>query len=373
MGKPYFQSEALLRRHGVAVFSSNYALYGDMSARVMSTLARFAPKMEIYSIDEAFLDMTGVPRPEEYAREIRETVGRWTGIPVSIGLGPTKTLAKVANRLAKKRPEFGGVLDLSAREDVDALLESVAAGDVWGVGRRRAAMLAGIGVATARALRDMPRDMAQKRMTVAGLHTVLELRGLPCIDLETGPQPKKAIISSRSFGRPVTLFGEMREAMAEHAHRAAEKLRAQKGLAGNLLVFVQTSAFIEGEPLYAVSEAAALPVPTADASELIQAGERVLERIFRPGLRYKKTGVMLSGIEPAASVQLSLLAPPEEAQKRKEALMRAMDGVNAKWGRKTLRPAACGVEQPWRMRQEKRSPRFTTVWTELPVAKAVLP
>jgi len=373
MAKPYFQSEPLIKKHGVAVFSSNYALYGDMSARVMSTLGQFSPDMEMYSIDEAFLDLTGFPEVEAYARTIRATVRQWTGIPVSIGLGPTKTLAKIANRLAKSRPELDGALDISRRPDLDALLESIQVGDVWGIGRRYAAMLTGRGIHTARAFRDLPRDFVRKTMTVGGLHTLLELRGVPCLDLEHGPPPKKAIVSSRSFGRPVTLLHEMREALAEHVNRAAGKLRAQDGLAGNILAFVQTNRFIKGEPQYAVSETAALPVPTADAAELIRAGHGILDRIFKSGFRYKKTGVMLFGIERRSCAQGSLLAPPPEISERKEALMQAMDGINAKWGRTTLRPAACGLKQTWSMRQEKRSPRFTTVWTELPVAKATTP
>ncbi len=373
MGGPYFQSKKLLERFNAAVFSSNYALYGDMSARVMAVMARFAPNMEIYSIDEAFLEFDGKgPDPAAHCRDMRRVVRQWTGIPVSVGLGPTKTLAKLANRLAKSRPEHGGVLDLTGRGDLDALLETVRVGDVWGVGRRRAAMLAKHGVHTARQFRDLPRDFVRKRMTVNGLHTLLELRGTPCIELEQAPPPKKAVLASRSFGRPVTDPAEMREALAAHVSRAAKKLRDQGSLAGNLLVFVQTSRFIKGEPQYAASEAAALPSPTAHAPALIDAAEALLERIFRPGLRYKKAGVLLSGLEPEAGRRLGLFEASEApGRDRARRLMRAMDEINAQWGRGVLRPAACGLEQPWKMRREKRSPAFTTDWKDLPTVKAV--
>jgi DNA polymerase V len=371
MGKPLFQCRELIKRHDIAVFSSNYALYGDLSARVMATLATFTPAMEIYSIDEAFLDLTGFRKDlTTYARTIRETVRQWTGIPVSIGIGPTKTLAKAANRLSKNNPSFGGVLDLNRRDDTDALLARLKIGDVWGIGRKYAAMLEGFGVRTALDFSKLPREFVKKRMTVGGLHTLLELQGVSCIDLEKAPAPKKSIISSRSFGTPVTTLPDMREALAWHVSRAAEKLRSQRGVTASILVFVQTNTFIEGEPQYCASDTAALPIPTAHTPDLLKAGLALLERLFRPGYRYKKAGVMLIGIEPAGSVQGSLLAPPVEESGRDKALMGVIDKVNIKWGRETVRLAATGIKRAWTMRQEKRSPRYTTVWKELPVAKA---
>lgn len=371
MGKPAFQCRGLFARHGVAVFSSNYALYGDLSARVMATLARFTPSLEVYSIDEAFLDLTGLPgEPAALCRRIRETVGRWTGIPVSVGLGPTKTLAKLANRLAKRDPAAEGVFDFSACPDGDAVLDGVAARDVWGIGRRYAAMLERFGVTTARQFRDLPRAFVQKRMTVGGVQTQLELRGVSCLDPERVGAVRKSVVASQSFGRPVVAVGEMREALATHLSRAGERLRAARLVAGGVSVWVQTNSFIAGEPQYAKTAFAALPVATAHTAELLRVALGVLEGLFRPGFRYKKVGVMLAPLEPRDNRQGSLLAPAPTALARGEGLMAALDAVNARWGRDALRLAACGTDRTWRMRQAARSPRYTTAWTELPVAMA---
>ncbi|QLA18423.1 Y-family DNA polymerase [Desulfolutivibrio sulfoxidireducens] len=369
MGQPAFQCADVLRAHDVAVFSSNYALYGDMSARVMDTLAGFAPAMEMYSIDEAFLDLTGLADAAGLARRMRDTVRRWTGIPVSVGLGPTKTLSKIANRLAKKDPAHGGVLDLAGR-DVEGLLEGVDVEDVWGIGRRRAAMLRGAGVRSALDFARLPREFVRRRMTVTGLHTLLELQGVSCLDMEQAPAPPRSVMSSRSFGRPVTEIGEMREAVAFHAARAAERLRARGCVAAGIQVFVQTSRFASGQAGHAASECAAFFAPTAGSPEIIRLGLRVVERIFRPGFRYTKAGVLLGGVEPAASQQASLLESPRDTA-RSRALMRVVDGVNARHGRDVLTFAATGVARPWRMRQDRRSPRYTTAWDEIPVVRAV--
>jgi DNA polymerase V len=369
MGQPVFQCESLLRRHDVAVFSSNYALYGDMSARVMDTLAAFSPAMEVYSIDEAFLDLAGTPDAVALARRMRETVRRFTGIPVSVGIGPTKTLAKLANRLAKKDASLGGVMNLCGRADMDDVLAGAAVEDVWGIGRRHAAWLRGCGAATALDFSRLPREMVRRKMTVTGLATLLELQGVSCLDLEMAPAPPKSVVASRSFGHPVTQVGEMREAVAFHAVRAAGRLRGRGCVAGNILVFVQTNRFIAGEPQYAVSDTAAFAAPTADTREIIRLGLAVLERIFKPQFRYKKAGVMLFGVEPAASRRGSLLEAPADAA-RSRALMQVVDAVNARHGRDAVTFAASGVARPWRMRQAHRSPRYTTVWDEIPVVRA---
>ncbi len=370
MGQPLFQCQKIIRTHQVAVFSSNYALYGDMSARVMDTLAGFAPDMEVYSIDEAFLDLSGVRDPENHARRLRDTVRRWTGIPVSVGIGPTKTLAKVANRLAKTIPDHHGVLDLTDRADLDRILAGVDVEDVWGIGRRHAAMLRGLGVRTALDFSRLPRGFVRRKMTVTGLLTLLELGGLSCLDLDRTPAPPRSVVASRSFGRPVTAIEDMREAVAFHAGRAAERLRARGCVAGNVLVFVQTNRFHQGAPQYAASECAALPVPTASTPDILRLGQRVLERLFRPGFAYKKTGIMLFGIEPAGARRLSLLESPGRSL-RSERLMRIMDGINARWGRDTLAFAASGTARTWNMKQKRRSPRYTTSWDDIPLVKAV--
>lgn len=372
MGKPAYQCRELFRRHDVAVFSSNYALYGDLSARVMKTLAGFTPALDVYSIDEAFLDLTGLPQAvHRYGRHIRETVARWIGIPVSIGIGPTKTLAKVANRAAKKDPALDGVLDFSACPDPDAVLERFPVEDVWGIGRRYAAMLARHGVVNARQFRDLPRDWVRKKMTVGGLHTLLELRGTPCLSLEEIAPVRKSVVASRSFGQAVTTIEDMREALASHASRAAQRLRAERLVAGGVTVWLQTNTFIAGEPQYANSAFAALPVATAHTGAVVQTAFKVLDGIFRPGFRYKKVGVMLSGLERTGNRQLSLLAPPREQDARAERLMAALDAINARFGRDVLRLAACGIEQPWQMKRAAKSPSYTTSWAELPVVKAL--
>ena len=371
MGKPAFECRELFRRHDVAVFSSNYTLYGDLSARVMKTLATFTPSLEVYSIDEAFLDLTGMPYDVvAYSQHIRETVRRWTGIPVAIGLGPTKTLAKVANKLSKKNSDLDGVLDFGASPNPDGLLEQVPVGDVWGIGRRYAAMLERYGVVNARQFRDLPRDFVKRKMTVGGLHTLLELQGIPCIDLESIAPAKKSVTASRSFGQPVTRIEEMREALAVYTSRAAERLRKARMVANGVTVWVQTNNFIEGEPQYANSAFSALPGASAHTSEILQVAMQVLERIFRKGYRYKKAGVMLSGLEPIGCRQLSLLDPVPPSDPKAERLMAVLDRANARWGRDTLRLAACGIKQDWKMKQAARSPKYTTCWADLPEVKA---
>lgn len=371
MGRPAFQCRELFERHDVAVFSSNYALYGDLSARVMATLARFAPALEVYSIDEAFLDLAGLPGDvAAYAHRIRETVGAWTGIPVSIGIGPTKTLAKVANRIAKKDPAHDGVFDFAACPDSDAVLARFPIEDVWGIGRRHAAMLARHGVFTAGRFCELPRDFVRKRMTVGGVHTQLELQGRSCLELETAAPARKSVVSSRSFGQPVVEASEMREALAMHVTRAAQRLRACGLVANGVTAWVQTNTFVKGAPQYSGSAFAALPAATAHTGDILRVALTVLKTLFRPGYRYKKVGVMLSGLEKIGSRQLSLLAPAPERDAKGERLMAAMDAINARFGRDAVRLAACGIEQPWQMRQAARSPRYTTVWDELPTARA---
>jgi DNA polymerase V len=364
MADPEFKARARLKRHNVAVFSSNYALYGDMSARVMSTLSAFAPRMEMYSIDEAFLDIAGIQADARaYCAHIRQTVRKRTGIPVSIGIGPTKTLAKAANKLAKKISAFEGVLDLTTKPERNQLLGKLAVEDVWGIGHRHSKRLNAMGVMTVLDFMKLSREWVLKKMTVVGLHTWLELHGISCIPIELAAAPKKSIISSRSFGRPITNFEEMEQAMTRHASRAAERLRGEKGQAACLSVFIQTNTFIEGEPQYCQTSSMALSPPTSNTHFIVRRGREILERIFRTGFRYKKVGVMLSGIEAVGSSQLSLLPTPGP---RGEQLMDVLDRVNAKWGRETLFVAAVGTERAWSMRQNFRSPRYTTVWEELP-------
>ncbi|BDQ34033.1 Y-family DNA polymerase [Pseudodesulfovibrio portus] len=366
MGKPYFKCRNMLERNGVAVFSSNYALYGDLSARVMRVLTRFCPEVEIYSIDEAFCDLTGVPGgAEAFGRRLRATVFRWTGIPVSVGIAPTKTLAKLANRFAKKQPRCRGVFDLSASPDPDRVLKWTEVGDVWGIGPRHARRLRKLGVNNALEFRGLKRDWVKKRMTIAGLHTLLELRGWPCFDFADGPVDKKTIVSSRSFGHPVTRLDHLLEAAAQYTTRAAEKLRRQNAVTSNILVFLQTNTFKLGEPQHSGTRSVPLPVATSHTPTLIRAACAAMESIFKDGYSYKKCGVMLSGLEPEHSRWLSLLALPPAHRPDHKPLMQAVDSCNSRWGRDTVSFAASGTRRSWKMKREMMSPRYTTVWDEI--------
>lgn len=374
MAEPAFKREGFFRQHGVRVFSSNYALYGDMSRRVMDILGSFSPDMEVYSIDEAFLRLRPVTGRSltDLACEMRRTVHQWTGIPVSVGLAPTKTLAKLANHWAKKHTA-SGVFDCAACADVDALLERIDVGEVWGIGRRYADKLHRLGVHTARQLKDRPDHWVQRRLTIKGLMTVKELRGQPCIPIEDAPQPHKSIMSSRSFGRPVTTWDEMLEAVSAYTARTAEKLRRQGSVASSVMVFIKTNHHKPEDPQYSATRTMQLPVASAHTPTLIKAAQTLLRAIFRTGYRYCKAGVMVAGLEREDSRQLSLLTLPPDPllaqDPRQDALMETLDGINAKWGRDTVQYAATGLGKPWSMRQNHKSPRYTTCWNELPVVK----
>jgi DNA polymerase V len=365
MGTPVFEQEEFFRRHGVAIFSSNYALYADMSRRVMETLSRFTPRMEVYSIDESFLALDGMEAPERsgHARSIRSTVRQWTGIPVSVGIGPTKTLAKLANSTVKKTPGMEGVFDLGECPSVEEMLERTDVEKVWGIGPERAALLRRNGIETALHLRDAPDRWVQKHLTVVGFRTVLELRGIPCLPLEAAPPPRKTVTCSRSFGRTVERLAELREAVAFHVSRAAEKLRAEGLAASRLEVFIHTSQFSDA-PRYAASHTVRLALATHYTPRLVAAAHRVLERIYRPGYAYKRAGITLTHLVPEAQIQLSLFESREGADKERRA-MAAVDAINRKMGGETVRLASSGFRRGWSMRQERRSNRCSTHWEEI--------
>lgn len=368
MAEPFFEQQDLILKHDVQVFSANFTLYGDMSNRVMEVLRQFSPGMEVYSIDEAFLDLSGFQgNLEDYGRKIKSTVYRWTGIPVSIGIGPTKTLSKVANRIAKKDKAAKGVFDITDHPDIDRLLESVDVGDVWGIGRRYARLLGARGVMNARQLRDLPDKFVRQRMTVMGLRTVTELRGEPCIELDQVVRDKKNLLSSRSFGKPLREKAEMEQAVAEYASMSAEKLRRQRSMASAVSVFIETDTFRD-EPQYRNFATTGLAVPSAYTPDIIRAAHRSLDRIFRPGYAYKKAGVMLSEVVPDSRVQLDAFAYDGGIQ-LKQSVMRAMDSINTRMGRNKVFYAAQGVEKTWGMRQKRLSKRVTTRWDEIPTVK----
>ncbi|MBN2108471.1 MAG: Y-family DNA polymerase [Deltaproteobacteria bacterium] len=369
MGAPFFQNRDLFRKTGVRFCSSNYSLYGDMSGRVMATLQQFTPELELYSIDEAFLCLDGFSGLTQYGRLLRSTVRQHTGIPVSIGIAPTKTLAKVANKIAKKDAALQGVLDLGAVRDIDGLLETVPVEDIWGVGCRYAAMLNRHGITNACQLKKADDAFIQKTMTIAGLRTVHELRGSPCIELEQAPKPKKAIGSSRSFGKPVEELEELLESVSEYVSRAAEKLRAQNCAASTVQVYLTTNRF-KNEPHYANYLSCTLPAPTSYTPELIGCAQACLKAIYRKGYRYKKTGILLTGLTPANSAQPALFAERRAHFSDQKKIMQTLDALNQRYGRNTVQFASSGIDKRWKMLQSYRSPGFTTRWGEIPAVKA---
>lgn len=368
MGAPAHEHKATFAKNGVVVMSSNYSLYGDMSARVMETIRPNVPAMEVYSIDEAFLELEDW-QGAEFARELRARVRQWTGIPVSIGIGPTKTLAKLANRLAKKTPELAGVLDLAMVKDIDEMLARVPCGDIWGIGKRLALRLAAGGIHTARDLKYAESAWVRKTLGVVGERIMRELQGVSCLALEEIPAPKKGIASAKSFGRPVESLQELEEALSTYTARAAEKLRAGRLLATNLHVFVTTNPFSSQKPQYSAGAQTAL-IPSNHSPDLIAAALRLLREIYRPNYHYKKTGIFVSGLIAESDIQPDLFDTAPESSQRINNLDRIVDGLNRKLGRNVIRYGSMGVKQEWAMRQENRSKKFTTRWDELPVAKA---
>lgn len=367
MGAPRHHWEDVIQCHDVAVFSSNYELYGDISRRVMNVLRRFSAEVEVYSIDEAFMAMPVASRAdtERLAAEIRETVRRWVGIPVSIGIAPTKTLAKVATEFAKKSPEYQGVLDIS--DEPEGFLEGLAVADVWGVGRRYSEKLARHGINTARELRDAADWWIRKYLTVVGLRTVWELRGIKCIGLELAPPAKQSIICSRSFGRGIAALVELKEAVATHAARGAEKLRRQNSIASSIQVFIETNRF-KDEPQYGNCITMQLEQPSSYTPDIVRTATAGVERIYRQGYNYKRAGIMLMGIVPEDQAQLGFFGRVRTERDRK--LMDVIDEINTRFGKGTIKLAAMGLKQSWQMRCQLRSPRFTTRWEELPVVRA---
>ncbi len=371
MGAPAFKMESLFQRHGVRVFSSNYALYADMSDRVMSVLSRFAPEMEIYSLDEAFLDFAGNWHMdlESYARKIKNAVKKWTGIPVSIGLAPTKTLAKLANKLAKKMFPQGGVFCLRADLDLDNWLSRLEVEDVWGIGPKYSRLLHGYDIRTARDLKQVPDCWVRRKLSVIGMQIVWELRGLPCLGIESVPPPAKSLVRSRSFGRIVSNFSDMQEAISLHVHRAGEKLRAAGQVAGYIHVFLQTDRFKQ-VPQYCCSSFREISPSSNYTPFLLQSALQILKEIYRSGYGYKKAGVMLSCLEVENSRQLTFRDLGDSGRRERKSLMQAMDRVNGRYGRDSLHFASSGIKRSWEMRREYVSRAYTSRWEELPVVKA---
>jgi len=364
MGTPYHHCRDRLRRHGVHVFSSNYQLYGDMSRRVMDTLRTLAPDVEVYSIDEAFLglDRVAFAAPAELAIALRARVRQWTGIPVSIGIGPTKTLAKLANRHAKKHVE-AGVFDVAGLADRNAWLDRFDVEDVWGISKAWGERLRALGIRSAGQLARADPRLVRVHLSVVAERIARELAGIPCHGLAEVTPPRKTILASRSFGRPVTCKTELGQAVANFAARACRKLRAQGSRAAAVQVFLTTNRFRAEEPQYANAMTVGLGVPSSDTRIITAHALAALARLYRPGFRYQKAGIMLLDIVPAESRQGHLFLPTDQTVS--DRLMATVDRLNARMGADTVFLAAEGVAKGWSMRAEHRSPRYTTQWTEL--------
>lgn len=370
MGLPWFQLREMQFPERVIAFSSNYELYGDMSQRVMDTLEEMCPRVEVYSIDEAFCDLTGVRNCrdlEDFGREIRETIRRNTRLTVGVGIAPTKTLAKLANHAAKQWRQTGGVVDLSNETRQRKLMAIMPIDEVWGVGRRIGKKLEAMGIKNVLQLADTDVRFIRKHFNVVLERTVRELRGEPCLELEEFAPAKQELVCSRSFGEKITEYEAMRQAICSYAARAAEKLREEHQYCRYVSAFVKTSPFAS-QPYYGNSAGMKLLTPTQDTRDIIAAAMRCLDAIWRDGHRYQKAGIMLGDFFSQGVAQLNLfddIAPRADS----EALMALMDKLN-KQGRGTLYFAGQGIQQAWKMKREMLSPCYTTRWSDLPIVKA---
>ncbi|MEE4883047.1 Y-family DNA polymerase [Pseudomonas viridiflava] len=367
MGAPYFQIKDLLHQKGIMAFSSNYALYGDMSQRVMTIIESMVPAVEVYSIDEAFADLTGMPGDlTEFGRTIRTAVYRRTGIPVGVGIGPTKTLAKLANHTAKRlQTHTGGVVDICDPFKRDWVLRNTAVSEVWGVGRKMKAHLEGMNILTAKDLAVANPQMLRSKFSVVMEKTARELAGTSCIGLEEVEPPKQEICCSRMFGKRLTEIQPIKEAVATYMMRASEKLRAQGSVCQRIRVSIRTGMFNPDEAKYANGALVELPYPTNDVRMMTRYATEAVDRIFRPGFRYSKAEVLLMDLcKPGEFTDdLFMAIQPLSSQR----LMEAFDMINTKWGRGTVRTGAVPVKPDWGMRREQMSPSYTTrvdqLWT----------
>ena len=368
MGDPAFKIRDQIKAHGIRVFSSNYTLYGDMSRRVNAILAEFGDQIEIYSIDESFIRLDhAAAELEACGRDIRSAILRGVGIPTCVGIGPTKTLAKVGNAIAKKQPDMGGVCSLMDEERRAALLDQWEVGEIWGIGSATKAKLLARGVKTAGDLARFPHKRARQLYSVVLERTILELRGIPCLDLEEVAPARKGTAVTRSFGQPVTSLDGLMEAITKHATRAGEKLRRGDLVAGQLTAFLHTNKHKPDERQYAGSRSTQLSPMTNDARSLVAAARRCIEAAWRDGYAYKKCGVILDDLRPPSEAPATLF---DHEAKGSIALMGAMDAINRRYGRASIRLASQGYVAPWEVRAEHRSPRYTTRWDELPIVRS---
>jgi len=368
MGQPWFQLKNLAKKHGIVAYSSNYALYADMSNRAMSILATFSPNQEVYSIDECFLDLAGFKAQNLicYGQRIRQRIKQCTGLPVCVGIGSTKTLAKLANHIAKKNPEFNGVVDLNAMspQKQDEWLRKIEVSEVWGIGRRLAPRLHEMNIKTVLDLKQACPSRMRSCFSVVMEKIIREINGTTCIELEEINLPKKQIVCSRSFGIPVSDLASLEESISLYISRAAEKLRRQRSYAGAVLVTIRTSPFNVKESYYANSLTIPLSTQTNDTVLLTNIALWGLRKIYRYGYKYQKAGVMLSNLVSTHNRQSDLFSL-ELVDTKSDNLMQVIDQINARMGRNTLKLASQGFRQPWKMKQGNKSPSYTTSWDEL--------
>lgn len=372
MGAPWFKFKDLAKQHGIIAMSSNYALYADMSNRVMSILRQYSPDQEVYSIDESFLDLTGFRSRDlvKYGQHMRKRILKWTGLPVCVGIGQTKTLSKLANHCAKKRPIFDSVCNFNTMSpyELDDLLGQVEVGEIWGVGRKLAPKLQALGFNTVLDLKRANPQRLRQQFSVVMEKTIRELNSTVCMELEDIAPAKKQILSSRSFGHPVRDYNSLAESITLYMSRAAEKLRRQQSFAGSVYVYIRTSPFKPDDPFYSNGMTIPLPSPTDDSRQLVNMVLWGLKQIYKPNFNYAKAGVMLSEIVAIEGVQTDLFSQ-SQASPKSSALMTAMDSINRKMGKESIKLASEGFTRPWKMRQENKSPSYTTNWNEIAKVK----
>lgn len=376
MGVPWFKIKALAKQHHIIAKSSNYTLYGDMSHRMHSVIGQFAPDQEIYSIDESFLDLSNMPYElTAYGQQIRQRVRQWVGIPVCVGIGQTKTLAKLANHCAKKAliPDMSnGVVNLNELSEsaLNQVFSHIPVGEVWGIGRRLSEQLTHMGIANVAQLKATSVTQIKKHFSVVVARTVSELNGEMCQTLEDIAPPKQQIMSSRSFGQAVYRLEDLVQAVSSYTARASEKLRHQNHLAHAIQVYLRTSPFKPHQPYYSNSIVVQLSRPTDSVFRLIKAATHGITELYKPGFAYQKAGIMLLDLQPAQHIQPDLFSAINPATRtRQQALLSTLDRINQTMGRHTLRTASEGISKPWIMKANQRSGAFTTDWHALPVVQ----
>ena len=368
MGDPYFKAKEIIIKNNVHVFSSNYSLYGDMSRRVMRILRYLVPKIEIYSIDEAFLDLSNISNNEmlSFGKKIRNTILQWTGIPASIGIATTKTLSKIANHIAKQ--EKSGIINLIGMQNIDSVLEKIKINDVWGVGRQLSKFYIKNGINNAKQLKNLSNNWIKNNSSVLSSRTAMELRGISCISLETYQTKRKSCCVSRSFGKKVENFQGLSESITSHCLNAAEKIRSESLLAKSITVFIRTSPFQNKKIFYSNSETIDFPIATDNSIEIVKHALNGLRSIFKEGYKYQKTGIILSELSDSEKIHNLFSSPKEDKIK---SLMKSMDYTNYRYGRSTLSLADVGLNKKWNLRRKYSSKIDTADFDHLPTIKVI--